>query len=53
LEKTLKNNGQRICPDIILIDPTRKFLLVADYKHFIGPISGSEVEYKIKELENI
>ncbi|ATL44113.1 MULTISPECIES: hypothetical protein [Weeksellaceae] len=51
LEKTLKNNGQRICPDIILIDPTRKFLLVADYKHFIGPISGSEVEYKIKELE--
>ncbi|MES2419552.1 MAG: hypothetical protein V4541_15305 [Bacteroidota bacterium] len=51
LEKTLKNNGQQICPDIILIDPTRKFLLVADYKHFIGPISGSEVEYKIKELE--
>lgn len=51
LEKTLKNNGQRICPDIILIDPIRKFLLVADYKHFIGPISGSEVEYKIKELK--
>ncbi|WP_407490748.1 hypothetical protein [Elizabethkingia anophelis] len=51
LEKTLKDNGQRICPDIILIDPTRKFLLVTDYKHFIGPITGSEVEYKIKELE--
>ncbi|NHQ79210.1 hypothetical protein, partial [Elizabethkingia miricola] len=51
LEKTLKDNGQRICPDIILIDPTRKFLLVTDYKHFIGPITGSEVGYKIKELE--
>lgn len=51
IEKKLKNNGQRICPDFILIDQTRKFLLVADYKHFIGPVTGSEVEYKIKELE--
>lgn len=51
LEKTLKNNRQQICPDIILIDSTENFLLVVDYKHFIGPITGSEVEYKIKELE--
>jgi hypothetical protein len=25
--------------------------LVADYKHFIGPITASEVNYKMKELE--
>lgn len=51
LEKYLKNNGQQICPDIIIIDSSRSLLLVADYKHFIGPITGSEVEYKIKEIE--
>lgn len=51
LEKMLKNKSQQFCPDIILIDTTRKLLLVADYKHFIGPVTGSEVEYKIRELE--
>ncbi|WP_423147894.1 hypothetical protein [Rubrolithibacter danxiaensis] len=51
LEKQIKNNGQTISPDLILIDPSDKFLLVADYKHFIGPITASEVDYKMKELE--
>lgn len=51
LEKQIKNNGQTITPDLLLIDPTEKLLLVADYKHFIGPITASEVDYKMKELE--
>lgn len=51
LEKQIKNNQQTISPDLIIIDPLDKFLLVADYKHFIGPITASEVNYKMKDLE--
>lgn len=51
LEKQIKNNGQTITPDLILVDPVEKLLLVADYKHFIGPITASEVDYKMRELE--
>lgn len=51
LEKQIKNNRQTISPDLIMVDPSDKFLIVADYKHFIGPITASEVNYKMKELE--
>jgi hypothetical protein len=51
MEKLIKSNNQQIHPDLILIDTTNNFLLVADYKHFIGPITASEVDYKMKELE--
>jgi len=51
LEKQMKNNGRTINPDLLIIDPSDKFLIVADYKHFIGPITASEVNYKMKELE--
>jgi len=51
LEKQIKNNGQTITPDLILIDSKEKLLMVADYKHFIGPITASEVDYKMRELE--
>jgi len=51
LEKLIKINGTQIHPDLILIDSSKRFLLVADYKHFIGPVTASEVDYKMKELE--
>ena len=51
LEKQMNNKGQIINPDLIIIDPTDKLLIVADYKHFIGPVTASEVNYKMKELE--
>lgn len=50
-EKLVKERGTQIFPDLILIDISNKFLLVADYKHFIGPITASEVDYKMRELE--
>jgi hypothetical protein len=51
IEKLIKINGKQIHPDLILIDSSNKFLLVADYKHFVGPVTASEVDYKMKELE--
>lgn len=51
IEKRIKTNGRQISPDLMLIDSTNKFLLVADYKHFIGPVTASEVIYKMKEIE--
>lgn len=51
IEKVIKNRGQQIQPDIILIDTLDRIILVADYKHFIGPITASEVDYRMKELE--
>lgn len=51
IEKPIKFNGRQICPDIILIDLKNRHLIVADYKHFIGPITASEVDYKMKELK--
>ncbi|NCI46723.1 hypothetical protein [Sediminibacterium soli] len=51
IEKLIKINGNQIHPDLILIDSANKFLLIADYKHFIGPVTASEVVYKMKELE--
>lgn len=51
IEKQIKINGNQIHPDLIVIDTSISFLLVANYKHFIGPITASEVDYKMKELE--
>lgn len=51
IEKLIKINGKQIHPDLILIDSSNRLLLVADYKHFIGPVTASEVDYKMKELE--
>lgn len=50
IERTIKYNGKIITPDLILIDTESKTMLVADYKHYMGPITASEVYYKIKEL---
>jgi hypothetical protein len=51
IEKSIKFDGRQYTPDIILTDFQNKVLLVADYKHFIGPITASEVDYKMKELK--
>lgn len=51
LEKVIKFDGQQIHPDLILIDAVEKRVCVIDYKHFIGPISASEVDYKMNELK--
>lgn len=51
LEKTIKLNGRQFHPDLILIDVDDKSVLVMDYKHFIGPITASEVDYKMNELK--
>lgn len=50
VEKHLKRKSSTISPDIILIDPPSKSLVVIDYKHFIGPITASEVIYKMSEI---
>ena len=50
IEKSIKFMGRQYTPDIILVDFDRKCILVADYKHFIGPITASEVDYKMKEM---
>lgn len=51
LEKEIKFDGKQIHPDLILIDTVEKCVCVIDYKHFIGPITASEVEYKMNELK--
>jgi len=51
LEKVIKFDGKQINPDLILIDATEKCVCVIDYKHFIGPITASEVDYKMNELK--
>jgi len=51
IEKSIKCDRRQYTPDIILIDFENKGLLVADYKHFIGPITASEVDFKMKELK--
>ena len=51
VEKLIKINGVHIQPDIILIDSSTKYVFVADYKHIIGPITASEVDYKMMELK--
>lgn len=50
-EKTIKFNNKQINPDLILVDKLEKFICVVDYKHFIGPITASEVVFKMSELE--
>lgn len=50
-EKTIKFSNKQINPDLILVDKLGKFICVVDYKHFIGPITASEVVFKINELE--
>lgn len=50
-EKVIKVDGKKIHPDLILIDAAEKCVCVVDYKHFIGPITASEVDYKMRELK--
>jgi len=50
LEKLIKYKGSQIRPDLILLDTAHKCTLVIDYKHFVGPITASEVDYKMREL---
>lgn len=50
LEKTIKFSGTQICPDLLLVDVEHACGLVIDYKHFVGPITASEVDYKMREL---
>lgn len=51
LEKVIKFDGKQIHPDLILIDAVEQCVCVIDYKHFIGPITASEVDYKMNELK--
>ena len=51
LEKLIKFYGRQIHPDLIIIDAVEKCVCVIDYKHFIGPITASEVDYKMNELK--
>jgi len=51
LEKLIKFDGNQIHPDLILIDAVEQCVCVIDYKHFIGPITASEVDYKMNELK--
>lgn len=50
-ERTIKFNNKQINPDLILIDKTEKFICIVDYKHFIVPITASEVQFRMNELE--
>ncbi|HWD86792.1 MAG TPA: hypothetical protein VG367_01615 [Mucilaginibacter sp.] len=49
--KTIKYNGKQYQPDLIIIDHTEAMLCVVDYKHFVGPITASEVEYRMNETK--
>ncbi|MCL6218994.1 hypothetical protein [Zunongwangia pacifica] len=51
LEKMVKFGGKQIHPDLILINSDDRCIYIIDYKHFIGPISASEVDYKMNELK--
>ncbi|WDZ99442.1 hypothetical protein [Mucilaginibacter sp. SJ] len=51
LEKVIKYEGKQVHPDLIIIDTVRKCACVIDYKHFIGLITASEVNYKMNELK--
>jgi len=51
LDKLIKFDGKQIRPDLIIIDAVEKCVCVIDYKHFIGPITASEVDYKMSELK--
>lgn len=49
-DKKITVNKKTIYPDMLLIDKSSKTVLIVDYKHFIVPISASEVDYKLKEI---
>lgn len=49
--KTIKFNGKQYQPDLIIIDKNEATVCVIDYKHFVGPITASEVEYRMSELK--
>ncbi|WP_418499012.1 hypothetical protein [Flagellimonas sp.] len=51
LEKMVKFGGKQIHPDLILVNSDDRCICIIDYKHFIGPISASEVDYKMNELK--
>jgi hypothetical protein len=48
--KTIKLGGKQYQPDLIIVNTTESTLCVIDYKHFIGPITASEVEYRMSEM---
>lgn len=50
-ERRVKLNNELIEPDLLIIDMRLQVLLIADYKHFVGPISASEVDYRMKGLQ--
>lgn len=51
VEKTLKYGGRQFQPDVIIIESQTKNICVIDYKHYVGPITASEVQYKMSECE--
>ncbi len=51
IEKTLKYGGKQFQPDVIIIELQTKNICAIDYKHYIGPITASEVQYKMSECE--
>ncbi|HLO83629.1 MAG TPA: hypothetical protein VK203_01270 [Nostocaceae cyanobacterium] len=51
VEKTIKYNGRKYTPDLIILDVHNQEILIVEYKHTLNPLGTSEVLYKLKELE--
>lgn len=49
---TIKFAGKQYQPDLIIVSHSDRYVCVIDYKHFIGPITASEVEYRMSEMRN-
>lgn len=47
---TIKFAGKQYQPDLIIVSHSDRYVCVIDYKHFIGPITASEVEYRMSEM---
>jgi hypothetical protein len=49
-ERRVKVREVVFTPDLIVIDPKTKQIIIVDYKHFLSPLGASDVHYRMKEI---
>jgi hypothetical protein len=45
------DQGENICPDLIIYEPATKQVLILDYKHAIPPFGAGEVDNRLRDLD--
>ena len=44
-------SGERICPDLVIYEPTTERVLITDYKHALPPFGAAEVDNRLRDLD--